>query len=56
LEVRFNNKKVDTAYGTYWKENSQKINEFVNLANKNKLEVLKKETDNHYFYLELKNY
>jgi ubiquinone/menaquinone biosynthesis C-methylase UbiE len=51
LEVRFNNKKVDTAYGTYWKENSQKINEFVNLANKNKLEVLKKETDNHYFYL-----
>ncbi|MGM0446014.1 MAG: class I SAM-dependent methyltransferase [Bacillota bacterium] len=55
LEVRFNNKKVDTAYGTYWKENSQKIDDFVDLAHKNNLEVIKKEKDNHYFYLELKN-
>ena len=55
LEVQFNNQKINTAYGTYWKENSQKFDEFVHLANKNKLEILKKDIDNHCFYLELKN-
>ena len=55
LEVQFNNQKINTAYGTYWKENSQKFDEFVHLSNKNNLEVLKKDIDNHCFYLELKN-
>ncbi len=55
LEVQFNNQKINTAYGTYWKENSQKFDEFLHLANKNNLEVLKKDIDNHCFYLELKN-
>jgi ubiquinone/menaquinone biosynthesis C-methylase UbiE len=55
LEVQFKDKKINTAYGTYWKENSQKFNDFVHLANKNNLEVIKKDIDNHCFYLELKN-
>jgi len=56
LEVQFDNKKINTAYGTYWEENSQKFDEFVHLADRNNLTVLTKDIDNHCFYLEMKNF